>query len=297
MTVRFVGNMGDRYAGFSTDTKLVVNVRNGSMFEELDTGASYVFYGGVWYSRSTDVNLQDQHTRPFDFRLHTSNNPDISLAVSPTVNTRTVTLAPGHGVVPGLTLAIIEEVAGIKEPEIFTGKVLTVVGDVLGLDMPISYPFSVVGSKMFTADRNMNVDGSITPVVFALTNILSIPIDVVRFIFHITSATSMDDGKFGGRAALPNGILLRKKRADGYYTNYWNIKTNGQFGEIAFDKYYDDKAPAGVYGMTCRITYGGQSKHGVTIRLNPGESIELVVQDDLSTQVEFGTTTEGHLVE
>ncbi len=289
--------MGDRYAGFSTDPKPVVNVRDGSMFEELDTGASYVFYSGVWYSRSTDVNIQDQHTRPFDFRLHTATNSDISLAVSPTVNTKTVTLAPGHLVVPGLTLAIIEEVAGVKEPEIFTGKVLTVVGDVLTLDMPVSYPFSVVGPKMFTADRNMNVDGSVAPVVFALTNILSIPIDVVRFIFHITSSTSMDDGKFGGRVALPNGILLRKKRADGYYTNYWNIKTNGQFGEIAFDKYYDDKAPAGVYGMTCRITYAGQSKHGVTIRLNPGEAIELVVQDDLSTQVEFGTTTEGHLVE
>lgn len=297
MTVRFVGNMGDRYAGLAIDPKPVDGVKEGSIFEELDTGADYVFFAGVWYVRSTDVNIQDQVTRAFDFRMHNAINTDITLAAVPVVNSYTILLEPGHGVLSSQVLALTEHVEGVREPEIFSTKVLDVVGDTLTVDSPIPYPFSIAGADLFNLTLDMNVNGSVTPVVFGINNSLESSLDVVRIIIHITSTTSMDDGKFGGLDALTRGVVFRKRRVDGNYITYWNAKTNGSFGEVAFDKYYDDKAPAGIYGLTVRITYAGQAKHGVAIRLLPGEAIEMILQDDLTGLDSFRIMTQGHLVE
>ncbi len=60
---------------------------------------------------------------------------------------------------------------------------------------------------------------------------------------------------------------------------------------------YDDKAPAGVYGLRGRLTYAGQNEHGVTLELEPGESIELVIQDDLTALVSFEVMVQGHFDE
>jgi hypothetical protein len=107
----------------------------------------------------------------------------------------------------------------------------------------------------------------------------------------------MDDSKFGGRIALVNGIALRKNIPTAGNIHLWNCKTNGELGELSFDKSYDDKAPAGVYGFSSRLTYAGQSKHGVAIKLDPGEAVELLIQDDLTLLLTFTIMVEGHFNE
>ena len=91
--------------------------------------------------------------------------------------------------------------------------------------------------------------------------------------------------------------MLRKKESDGSYINYWTIKTNGRLGEIAYDKYYDDKAPSGYYGLTVEFSFAGQNQHGVTIRLLPGEALQMLIQDDLTDVNSFNCTVQGHVVE
>lgn len=237
------------------------------------------------------VNVLDQSSRPFDIRLNTILNADITLLETQTANTYAVTLSPGHNLNDGDSIAILEQNG---TPEVYFGTVLDINGDILTLDTPLPYSFTTAAT-VFSYNNMMNVDGSVTPAIYSITNFFPDSVDIVRFIFHITDETSMDDGKFGGiGGGLTRGIVLRKRLASGQYINYFNIKNNGQFGELAYDKSYDDKAPAGVYGLTSRLTFGGQSKHGVVIRLDPGDSIELLIQDDLESLASFTAMVQGH---
>lgn len=238
------------------------------------------------------VNVQDQTSRPFDIRVNKMEITGLSLAAQPIVNSYTLQLSPGHGVTTGDSLSVIEEVDLI--PHLWYGDVLGVSGDIITMDKPCPYSYST-SATVFTYTNNMNVDGSTTAQIFSITNYFSTAVDITRLMFHITDATSMDDAKFGGMPALTRGFLVRKKE-NGWYTNYFDIKNNGQLGELAYDKKYDDKAPAGVYGLSGRLTYAGQNKHGVTIRLQSGDSIEAVVQDDLTDLVSFTMMVQGHFV-
>ena len=164
------------------------------------------------------------------------------------------------------------------------------------IDTPLdmSYPS---GSVAIAASWNMNVNGSISPVIYQIGPVgagTGISVDITRLLFYIQDGSSMDDALFGGISALVNGIVLRKN--DGIIQNIWNIKTNGEFALHAYDAQYTDKAPAGSYGFRVRNTYGGQDKHGVTIRLIPGDTLELIIQDNLTGLEVFNAMAQGHIV-
>lgn len=110
-------------------------------------------------------------------------------------------------------------------------------------------------------------------------------------------STAMDDAKFAGQTALTNGVVLRiKHNGTGTYENVWNVHSNGEFGLLTFDSAYTSKAPAGYNGFRWRNTYAGQSKHGVTLRLELGEILEVLIQDDLTGLNKFHIMAQGHLV-
>jgi len=255
-----------------------------------------------------EVILQDQTTRPFAIRL--SN-------VDPLLETLRLNTTPGNSTIVSSTAATfsagdtIGMFADGDNPRFYIGEIVSKAAinasyDSLIMDSPLDsvfYGYHDAGNIQFIFEliEQMNVAGSITsPVIYRISNDFGnvhngTAIDITRLIFHITDNVAMDDSNFGGMSALTNGILVRKAFANGTYWNLFNVKTNGEFGELAYDKTYDDKAPAGVYGMTVRLTYGGQSKHGVAIRLEPGERLEALVQDDLTDLSSFIINAEGHL--
>ena len=240
------------------------------------------------------VNIQDQTTTPFAVHMNRIINTNLSLALSPTPNTYNFTLNAGHNVTAGDPIAILEQ-DGIAR--IYFGKTISVSGNVITVDTPIPYAFSPTDSIVFTFDKEINADGSVTPITYGITNFFHESVDITRFIFHILDESAMDDSKFGSLPSLTKGITLRKQLIDGSYINYWNVKSNGKFAELAYDTKYDAKAPAGYYGFSSRLTYAGQEKHGVVIRLEPGERIEVVINDDLSDLYHFAITVEGHFVQ
>ena len=250
--------------------------------------------GNEEYRDLADVNVQDQTTDSIDIKINFVLDDTIKLAVAGIVDSYDITLDTGHGVVAGDKLAILEQNGA---PQIYYGKVLSMAGDVATMDTSIPYAFDPVAATVLKYDDDLSVDGSVTPQTAFIANFFHDPVDITRFILHITSSTSMDDGRFGGLPELLRGVVLRKLRLTEDYKNYWNIKNNGEFGELAYDKTYDAKAPAGVYGVTVRATYGGQSKHGVVIRLEPGEQIQILIQDDLTDLVSFTTMVQGHVTE
>ena len=101
---------------------------------------------------------------------------------------------------------------------------------------------------------------------------------------------------FGDLAKLINGIVLR--RNNGTVDNIFNIKTNGELNNLCYDvSFYRATNPSGVNGIGARMTFGGQSKHGVVIRLDPGESLQLLIRDDLSDLLTFRLVAQGHVVD
>lgn len=243
---------------------------------------------------SLKVSTENQFYRPIALRLNKVVQSGLTLAADTVVDSKTITMTTGHGLVAGDQIIILEENG---EPQFFFAGVISVLGDVLTLDTIIPYPFNSSIAEVTQYDPDLNKDGSTTVYKAELRNPFSFPVDVTRLLFHITDATSMDDSKFGGGTALTNGISLRKNISIVENVHYWNVKTNGGFGEIAFDKIYDEKAPAGVYGLSVRLTYAGQDKHGVAIRLEQGQAIELLIQDDLTGLLSFSVTAEGHFSE
>lgn len=64
-----------------------------------------------------------------------------------------------------------------------------------------------------------------------------------------------------------------------------------------FTVYEASNPSQGIDGFCGRLTFGGQSKLGVVLRVGPDENLQLIVQDDLSYLVDFEIMLEGHVVQ
>jgi len=173
--------------------------------------------------------------------------------------------------------------------------------DTLFLDTPLDVAYDSASFVDLT-DKNLAVDGSQATQTFGLRGVspspIGITIDVTRIIFTCTTTSAVDLSTFADIAGgITNGLVLRKR--DGTYYNIFNAKTNQDLAGLMYDW---DVASAtnpqqGQDGFTSRLTFGGQSKIGVVIRLAPGEDLEFLVQDDLSSIISFLVVAEGHIVD
>lgn len=249
---------------------------------------------GVTVVGSVDVNIQDQYTRPFAVKVNQIINANINLTNQAVIGSYDINVTAGHGIAVGDEITILEQNGMAR---LWYGEVQGVSGNTITMDSPAPNNFTIEGTVIFEYTAELNIDGSTNAQVFGITNFFAESVDITRVIFHCTDATSMDDGRFCGGNGLDRGLLFRKKTLKGDYINYWNVKTNGDFRLLAYDLDYNEKAPAGAFGMAMRLTYGGQSKHGVVIRLEPGESLEVVNQDDLTGLASGDFVLEGHFTE
>ena len=240
------------------------------------------------------VNIQDQTSRPFAVKVNQIINSNINLTDQAVIGSYDINVTAGHGIVAGDEITILEQ-NGIAR--LWYGTVQAVNVNTITMDSPAPNNFTTTNSTIFEYTPNLNVDGSTTTQVFGITNFFADPVDITRVLFHCSDATAMDDGKFCGGTALDRGVVFRKQLITGEYVNYWTAKENGDFRLLAYDLDYNDKAPAGEFGMAMRLTYGGQNKHGVVIRLEPGERIELLVQDDLTGLTDADFVLEGHFTQ
>ena len=284
----YIGSLYDRWIGFSNDTKPTASVKTGSLFDELDSGRRFIFGpDGTWYEDfMSKVLVEDISTEDIDYHL-LNELGTASIAVSTTIEDRIITLGAGHGASAGEYLNIAE---GVR---FYQGTVLVVDGNDITLDSGLDFAFTTAAAVV-RGTENLAVDGSVTPVVFKIAPPGTLIWHINRFIFHIEDNVDMDTGKFGGIAALTNGMLLRKKNDS--FKNFFNIKSNGDFTHRSYDVQYDAKAPAGVYGFSCRSTYNGEDKRGVTIELigSQNDEVQAIIQDDLTDLTSFHIIAQGH---
>lgn len=237
------------------------------------------------------VNIQDQITPPIDLFFAKGDGVPSFLSTQTQIDNRSISVVNPVSFTVGNYIIIAEE------DRFYTGELLAINGNVLSLDTPLDFNFSTSG-VVVPSTRDLNVDGSITPQVFSIragaTSGLSLGIS--RLMIHMETAGQVDLNKFGDLTALTNGIVVR--RVDGTTRNIFNVKTNGEMRNLCFDWTADiaSNPSQGQNGVGFRYTFAGQDKHGVAVRLDPGDELQIIIQDDLTGLDKFRIIAEGHEV-
>ena len=234
--------------------------------------------------RSVAVTLQDQTTGVLDLPFLQDANA-ISLAADTVVGSRNITLTAGHGLTTVANAGDVIELADNADGSFFTQcEIVTVTADVILLDCPVNRIYTTAASTISHSIKSMNVDGSVTPQIFTVKPLSTQAGDITRIICEIRDNAAMDFETFGALPALTNGVAVRVNNGDGTYRNVFNFKSNGDIILMCFDHNFAVNNGGGTRGFTSRITFAGQSKHGVAIRLDGalGEELEMVIQDDLT---------------
>lgn len=245
---------------------------------------------------SSDVNIQDQHTPILIAKFNQITNSD-TLTAATIVDQRYIVVDDTTGAANSDLVIVFSDITN----RVYFGSKTSINIDTIFLDTPIDSEFPI-GSDVDFSITNMAVDGSATSQIFGLrgsglSSPIAVAFDITRIIFKCTTASAVDLAKFGDLAKLTNGLVLRKR--DGTYQNLVNIKDNGELAGIMYDwtPYVATNPQQGIDGFVARLTFAGQSKIGVTVRLAAGEDLEFIIQDNISGITLFEVIAEGHIVE
>lgn len=238
--------------------------------------------------RPNDIYITDQTSPVVSiFAINVEGTPTLA---QPTVrDSRIVYFNAGHGITVGKYLNFY------GESRFNQSRVVGITGDTIALNAPMDVVFTT-GDTVERGYRNMAVNGSVTPIIFEAKPLMTADWDICEIVFYITDNSKMDSGKFGGIAALSNGVLVKRK--DGDYDNIIEINNNGDFC-IAGELRYDDRASGhGVYGLCGKIKFCDRTSYGVAVRiLRPDDKFEITIQDNLTALTSFYCAVHGHVVE
>ena len=184
--------------------------------------------------------------------------------------------------------------------EVFYAEVVNVATNVITLDRHLDFAYQVASTIGFKVAENMNLDGSSTNQTFlySIGTTSTKSVDIVSIRFNIIDDTQMDDAKFGGITTLAKGCFLRIKHIHGGVTEYhnlFNVKSNGDFKVMIDNASYSDKAPAGQYSFFAEWKI--KESTGNVIRIQPGESLQFNIQDNLTGLTSFKAWISGHEVD
>lgn len=255
-------------------------------------------YGNPYNSTNSglDVNIQDQHSdviiMPFNKVL---NSTTLNGAVA--IDDHTLIITDNTGIVAGLMLILFDPVS-VRFGNYF---VVSEALNVVTLDRPIDFAYPD-GTYIDVTTINMNLNGSVTHHTFGIRGAgiipgvdLSFDVTKINLVCETVSAVSLE--KFGDLTKLINGIHVRTR--NGTYKNLFNLKSNGEILAV-FDNWtpYVASVPEfNVDGFSATLTFAGQNKIGVTVRLPIGSDLEMIIHDDLSGITQLVAIAEGHKVE
>lgn len=182
----------------------------------------------------------------------------------------------------------------------YAGHILNVVGTTITMDIPIDSAMAI-GALVGTGISQMAVDGSVTPEIFKLRGAdpgVDITFDVTHIIITCITTSAILLTGFGDIAGgLTRGLLIRHNRTDGKH-NIAHFRTNMELkGHIYTWEDLDDVNPGlGYHGFVGKMSFAGRGDMGVAIRVGPGESLDFVVQDDLTDLLSLEVVIIGHEV-
>jgi len=249
------------------------------------------------FDNASEIFVRDQSTAPVIANFNQV-QASTTLAAATEIDDTTITVASATGIEVGSYLVIFSNVTN----RFFITRV-TGIGSapVIDIDTPVDSVLPIGTAVDITSDE-MSVDGSTTAEVFGLRGTdrpTAIPttFDITRIIFTCLTDTAVNLAKFGDITALTNGLVLRKR--DGTYQNIFNVKSNAEIASLLYDwtPYLSTNPVQGQDGFVARLTFSGQEKLGVVVRIKPGEDLEFLVRDDLTDITSLKITAEGHVKE
>lgn len=231
-------------------------------------------------NNSVDVIQNDPITPIFDLFFSQPTGAPTTLVNATLVNDKTITVNSIVGFSVGSWVGIFTG-AGVPVSRYYWAEVLSISVNDITLDTPLDFDFPI-GSLVLPTTRDLSVDGSITPQIFSIqVGNSGLEIDITNIIVSIVTTDPPGLGDFGDRAALENGLVLRFK--NGIYRNIWNVKTNYLLTVHSFNlDIYEQIKQSDVNALTARYTAAGVDNHQSVIRIKAGESLELIIQDDLT---------------
>ena len=233
------------------------------------------------------VAIQDQFTESVDLYAHID-----KITPSLTVDT---TLYDDFIIVDSIASVVAGDVIFITEGKRFFQSIVLSAA-VLTINMASSLDFAfTTAAIVHIGSWNLNVDGSGTTQIAHVLVPPEAQVDIYQINVSITDNVDMDSAKFGGIAALTNGILFRV--VNHTIKNLPLVVNNIGFSEQGFNISYDPNAPAGVYGFQAKKNY--HEVNGVSLRLNgkTNDKLECLIRDDLTDLSLFDITVNGHIVQ
>ncbi len=221
------------------------------------------------------------------FSKFTGTNTTLSAAASVGDTSITFTSVAGYSLEDQIILT------GNGATERFHFHIKLIVSNVITLDRPLDNAHPI-GTNVKSISTDLRGLGTITsPESYKITPPTGEIWQMTRLIINVTDATSMDDGRFGGMTALPNGYVLRAFR-DGIFETGTIWKTNGDMALDQYDITYTDKAPAGQFGLRGRWTF---TKAEFIVELNgdTGDYIEVLNQDVTTDLLSFNIKGQGRV--
>lgn len=173
-------------------------------------------------------------------------------------------------------------------------EIITVATNTLTLDAGIDIDIPD-GSVVTQTSFNMAVNGSVTPQIFTAIPGFGEKVDIMRLLLAIVDDTAASDDKFGGIAALTNGVHIRKSIDNGEsYQTLAIWKANKDMKEDMYNLDYTDKAGPSNFGVNGRWTI---FETGAVINMDEtnNEVMECIIQDDLTGLVDFQVKLQGHI--
>lgn len=242
---------------------------------------------------SLPVTVQDQASPPLILQM-LQPLASTTITAETVLDSYTVTIASATGINIGDLFRIIDPI----NDRFFQGTILNLVGTTVTTDAPLDFTYAS-GAEFATGNLNMAVDGSVTPVIFKLrigsTSLPSVA-DITRMIMICETNTAVDLNKFGDLPELDRGIIFRS--LNGIVQNIFLVRSNKGLAGVGFDwvPYTASNPSQGIDGFAWRLTFSGQEKLGVVIRIGQNDNLEFWVQDDLTGLVSLSVVLEGHVV-
>lgn len=241
-----------------------------------------------------EVAIQDQTTKTIDVRMSRDITGPYTLAEDTVAGAYTITLTDATGLNVNDKISLTQN---HNAPCFYRGYIKDITNNVLTVNVPLDCVFSDDNdAEVYEIENNLGTsNGATTPVIYSVYNPSSVPIDINRLMFKMVTDGIPNFLEFGDLTLLTNGLVIRKKYADGTYHNIFNVRNNSEFALLSYDyiTFLATNPAQGQNGLTVRFTFNGQDKHGVVIRLAQGESLEAVIQDDLTDLLDFKIMAEG----
>jgi hypothetical protein len=233
------------------------------------------------------VSIKDQFTDSIDLYAHID-KVQPAIIINTSLYDEAIVVDSIASVAAG-DVIVIYEGCRFYQSIVLSAAVLTI-----NLASPLDFAFTTA-AVVHIGTWNLTVNGSVTPQIAHIFVPSECEFNIYQINVSITDDVVMDSAKFGGIAALTNGILFRVVNST--IKNLPLVVNNIGFSEQGFDINYDDKAPAGVYGFQAKKNY--PVINGVSLRLNgaTNDEIQCLIRDDLTDLTMLNITINGHVAQ